>query len=125
MSHVAKRKRQQSKPRFARAYEQYQKVALDEARCVPWPRLMQFVEESLRWEVLNLWIRAVVNAAKGVPPVFDEPLLFERAPNHRKVGEARMVSGRNKQANSWEITDGKARFLPDRLMVGMLIGEAI
>ena len=56
---------------------------------------------------------------------FDEPLLFGRTPNHRKVGEAWMVNGSNKQANSWVITDRTARFLPDRLMVGILIREAI
>ena len=71
---MAKRKKQQTKQRFASAYEQYQKIALDEARCVPWPQLMQFVEESLRWEVFVLWIRAVANAAKGVPPVVEQEL---------------------------------------------------
>src|SRR5215467_10799833 len=35
---------------------------------------MQFVEESLRWEVFVLWIRAVVNAANGVPPVIEQEL---------------------------------------------------
>jgi len=76
---MAKRKKQrpkqtQTKQTFASAYEQYQKIALDEARRVPWPQLMQFVEESLRWEVFNLWIRAVVNAANGVPPVIEQEL---------------------------------------------------
>ena len=71
---MAKRKKQQTKQRFASAYEQYQKIALDEARRVPWPQLMQFVEESLRWEVFVLWIRAVANAAHGVPPVIEQEL---------------------------------------------------
>src|SRR5215831_9833653 len=71
---MAKRKQQRTKSRFASAYEQYRKIALDEARRVPWPQLMQFVEESLRWEVFNLWIRAVVNAANGVPPVIEQEL---------------------------------------------------
>jgi len=69
-----KRKQQQTKQTFASAYQQYQKIAQDEARCVPWPQLMQFVEESLRWEVFVLWIRAVVNAANGVPPVVEQEL---------------------------------------------------
>src|SRR5262249_34996387 len=77
---MAKRNKQrpkqaaQRKQTFARAYEQYQKIALDEACRIPWPQLMQFVEESLRWEVFVLWIRAVVNAANGVPPVIEQEL---------------------------------------------------
>ena len=76
---MAKRKKQrpkqvQRKQTFASAYEQYQKIALDEARRVPWPHLMQFVEDSLRWEEVSLWIRAVVNAANGVPPVVEQEL---------------------------------------------------
>ena len=79
MSRAAKRKKQrpkqaQRKQTFASAYEQYQKIALDEAGRVPWPQLMQSVEESLRWEEFNLWIRAVVNAANGVPPVVEQEL---------------------------------------------------
>ena len=69
-----KRKLQQAKQTSAGAYEKYQKISLDEARRVPWPRLMQFVEESLPWEVFNLWIRAIVNAASGVPPVVEQEL---------------------------------------------------
>ena len=68
------RKRQQTKPTVAGAYQTYQKIAQDEARCIPWPQLMQVVEESLRWEVFVLWIRAVVNAAEGVPPVIEREL---------------------------------------------------
>jgi len=79
MSVMATRKKQrpkqaQRKQTFASPYEQYQKIALDEARCVPWPQLMQFVEDSLRWEEFNLWIRAVVNAANNVPPVVEQEL---------------------------------------------------
>jgi hypothetical protein len=73
---MAKRKKQRLKQaqRKASAYEQYQKIALDEACRVPWPQLMQFVEESLRWEEFSLWIRVVVNAANGVPPVVEQEL---------------------------------------------------
>ena len=71
---MAKRKKQRTKQRFASAYERYQKIALDEARRVAWPQLMQFVDESLRWEVFNLWIRAVVNAANGIPQVIEQEL---------------------------------------------------
>ena len=49
-----KRKQQQTKQTFASAYERYQKIAHDEARRVPWPQLIQFVEGSLRWEVFVL-----------------------------------------------------------------------
>jgi hypothetical protein len=69
-----KRKQRQTKQRFASAHEQYQNIALDEARRVPWPQLTRFVEESLRWEEFSLWIRAVVNAANGVPPVVEQEL---------------------------------------------------
>src|SRR5215469_14255316 len=69
-----KRKKQQTKQTFASAYQQYQKIAQGEARRVPWPQLMEFVEDSLRWEEFNLWIRAVVNAANGVPPVVEQEL---------------------------------------------------
>src|SRR6516164_979148 len=62
-----KRKKQQTKQTFASAYQQYQKIAQGEARRVPWPQLMEFVEDSLRWEEFNLWIRAVVSAAGGTP----------------------------------------------------------
>jgi hypothetical protein len=71
---MAKRKQQHTKQTFASAYERYQKIAQDEARRVPWPQLMQFVEDSLRWEEFSLWIRAVVNAANGVPPVVEQEL---------------------------------------------------
>ena len=69
-----KRKKQQTKQTFASAYQQYQKIAQGEARRVPWPQLMEFVEDSLRWEEFNLWIRAVVSAANGVPPVVEQEL---------------------------------------------------
>src|SRR6516165_10645796 len=76
---MAKRKKQRPKQAkrkhiVSSAYEKYQNIALDEARRVPWPQLMQFVEESLRWEELSLWIRAVVNAANGVPQVVEQEL---------------------------------------------------
>src|SRR5215467_9025926 len=75
---MAKRKKQRPKQaqrtQPVSAYEQYQKIALAEAGRVPWPQLMQFVEESLRWEVFVLWIRAVGNAAHGVPPVIEQEL---------------------------------------------------
>src|SRR6516165_1856301 len=73
---MAKRKKQPPKQaqRKQTFLEQYQEIALDEARRVPWPQLMQFVEESLRWEEFSLWIRAVVNAANGVPPVVEQEL---------------------------------------------------
>jgi hypothetical protein len=35
---------------------------------------MQFIEESLRWEIFVLWIGAVANAANGIPPVIEEEL---------------------------------------------------
>ena len=72
--HQAKRKKQPTKQTVASALGQYQQIALDEGRRIPWPQLMQFVEESLRWEEFSLWIRAVVNAANGVPPVVEQEL---------------------------------------------------
>ncbi len=35
---------------------------------------MQFVDESLRWQIFVLWMRAVVNAANEIPPVVEQEL---------------------------------------------------
>jgi hypothetical protein len=71
---VAKRNQQPAKRKFSGASEKYRRLALDEARRVPWPKLMQFVDESLQWEIFVLWIRAVVNAANEIPPVVEQEL---------------------------------------------------
>src|SRR6516164_3547868 len=98
MSVMAKRKKQrpkeaQRKQTFASAYQQYQKIAQDEARRVPWPRLMQFVEDSLRWEEFNLWIRAVVNAASGVPPAALTTARIQRLnSSHRSESSTNCIS---------------------------------
>jgi hypothetical protein len=71
---MARRKQPRTEQGFASASEKFKTLALREAQLVPWPKLMQFVDKSLRWEPFLLWIRAVVNAAEEIPPVVEEEL---------------------------------------------------
>jgi hypothetical protein len=92
---MATRKQQRTEQRFASASEKFKTIALNEAQIVPWPKLMQFVDESLRWEPFLLWIRAVVNAAEEIPPVVEEEL-DRRVPGLPARFRADSSSERNK-----------------------------
>jgi hypothetical protein len=47
--------------------EQSRDRALEQARRVPWPRLVNAVDQYNDWQVFGLWLRAVVDAAGSIP----------------------------------------------------------
>lgn len=104
---MAKRKQRRRKPAFASAFEKFKQVALDEARLVPWPKVQRFVDESLRWEPFELWIRAVVNAAGEIPPVVEEEL-ERRIPGLLARFRTDLSSQRNKEPGEalWHYVGG-------------------
>jgi len=44
-----------------------ERLALDQAKRVPWKRLLEGAEDYTEWQVFSLWLRAVVDAAQGIP----------------------------------------------------------
>jgi hypothetical protein len=50
-----------------RVRHQTEQRALEQARRVTWPRLAAAAGEHTEWQVFGLWLRAVVDAAGGVP----------------------------------------------------------
>jgi hypothetical protein len=73
---MAKSKKRQ-KPlsrQFAGVYEQFRDRALEQAQLVPWPRLAAAVEQYNEWESFSLWLRAVGDAANGIPPMVGQEL---------------------------------------------------
>jgi len=59
---------------YANVREQVKARALDQARHVPWRHLAEVVDEANKWEAFNLWLRAVVDAAHGLPPLVEHEL---------------------------------------------------
>src|SRR5690348_9091966 len=104
---MAKRKQRRRKPAFASAFEKFKQVALDEARLAPWPKVQRFVDESLRWEPFELWIRAVVNAAGEIPPVVEQEL-ERRIPGLLARFRTDLSSQRNKELGEalWHYVGG-------------------
>jgi hypothetical protein len=71
---MSKPKTQRISNEFANVREQVKARALDQARHVSWRRLAEAVDEANKWETFSLWLRAVVDAAKGVPPMVEREL---------------------------------------------------
>lgn len=71
---MAKRKRQRISNEFAEVGEEAKARALDQVRRVPWRRLADTVDEANGWETFNLWLRAIVDAARCIPPVVEGEL---------------------------------------------------
>jgi hypothetical protein len=59
---------------FTSVHEQFRQQALEQARRIPWPRLLTAVDQYNDWQVFSLWLRAVVDAARSVPPVVEREL---------------------------------------------------
>jgi hypothetical protein len=59
---------------FSGVYEQFETHALEEAKHVPWPRLAAAVDQYNEWEAFTLWLRAVGDAANGIPAVIEREL---------------------------------------------------
>ena len=73
-SRMSTRRKQQISSQFAGVREQVKAKALEQARRVPWPRLADAVEEANRWQIFSLWVRGVVDAAHGIPPVVEREI---------------------------------------------------
>ena len=71
---MSKRKGQQVRSQLDSLHEQGKARALDQARKVPWRRLAAAVDQANHWEAFGLWLRAVVDAAKNLPPLVDQQL---------------------------------------------------
>jgi hypothetical protein len=57
-----------------RVLQKRERLALEQSKRVPWKQLAQVVEEYTDWQVFGLWLRAVAEAAHGIPPVAAEEL---------------------------------------------------
>ncbi len=67
--------RDQSRGRIRdRILQKRERLALEQSKQVPWKQLAQAVEEYTDWQVFGLWLRAVVDAARGIPAVAAEEL---------------------------------------------------
>jgi hypothetical protein len=75
--------------RFAGAYEQLRKVVLEQERTVSLRRLKEAIEEYNQWQVFQLWLRAVVDAARNLPPVVEQEIQ-SRIPGFLKDCQAEM-----------------------------------
>ncbi|HZT32734.1 MAG TPA: hypothetical protein VFA33_22795 [Bryobacteraceae bacterium] len=77
---------------FADLVEHVKARALDQARHVPWRRLAHAVDEANQWEAFNLWLRAVADAARCIPPVIERELEARipglLAQHHSEMGAA-------------------------------------
>jgi hypothetical protein len=71
---MSRRRKQQISSQFAAVREQVKAKALEQAKGVPWPRLADAVEEANRWQIFSLWVRGVVDAAHGIPPVVEREI---------------------------------------------------
>jgi hypothetical protein len=74
---MAKPKKKRQKPlsrQFAGVYDQFESEALEDAKLVPWPRLAAAVDQYNEWEAFTLWLRAVGDAAKGIPAMVEREL---------------------------------------------------
>jgi len=74
---MAKPKKKRQIPlsrQFAGIYEQFESQALEEAKLVPWRRLAAAVDQYNEWESFSLWLRALGNAAQGIPPLVKREL---------------------------------------------------
>jgi hypothetical protein len=74
---MAKPKKKRQKPlsrQSAGVYEEFETQALEEAKHVPWPRLAAAVDQYNEWEAFSLWLRAVGDAANGIPAVVEGEL---------------------------------------------------
>ena len=67
-------KQQRLSSQFAGVGEQFKNRALKQAAGVPWPRLAAAVNQYNDWLVFSLWLRAVGDAAKSIPPVVKQEL---------------------------------------------------
>jgi len=57
-----------------RVRHQTERHALEEAKRVPWKRLATAADEYTDWQVFSLWVRAVVEAARGIPTMVAEEM---------------------------------------------------
>ena len=71
---MSRQRKQQISSQFAGVREQVKAKALEQAKRVPWPRLADAVEEANRWQIFSLWVRGVVDAAHGIPPVVEREI---------------------------------------------------
>ena len=88
-----------------RVRHQTESRALDQAKRVPWKLLAAAADEYTDWQVFTLWLRAVVEAASGIPdPVAQElesrmPQLLGRI---RLDIEAAVKNGNGAGARIWQ-----------------------
>jgi hypothetical protein len=88
-----------------RVRHQTESRALDQAKRVPWKLLAAAADEYTDWQVFTLWLRAVVEAASGIPdPVAQE--LESRMPQllgRIRLGiEAAVKNGNGAGARIWQ-----------------------
>jgi len=57
-----------------RVLQKRERLALEQSKRIPWKQLAQAVEEYTDWQVFGLWLRALVEAARGIPAVAAEEL---------------------------------------------------
>jgi hypothetical protein len=88
-----------------RVRDQTERRALEQARRVPWKRLAAAADEYTEWQVFTLWLRAVVEEAKGVPDVVAQEV---ESRTHQLLGhirseiEAAMTNGSGAGARIWQ-----------------------
>src|SRR5215469_4327392 len=55
-----------------RVAREFERLALTEAKHIPWKCLLEAAEDYTEWQVFSLWLRAIVNAARGFPEMVIE-----------------------------------------------------
>ena len=71
---MTKPKKQRISHRLPGVHDRFKNRGLEQAKKVPWPRLVAAVDQYNDWQVFSLWLRAVVDAAKSVPPIVEQEL---------------------------------------------------
>jgi hypothetical protein len=88
---MAKRNNQGIASQYPGVLEQVKERAFQQARRVPWTTLATAVEQANEWETFALWLRAVVDAARKIPPVVEREL-ETKAPGFIKAVRSEMAS---------------------------------
>jgi hypothetical protein len=60
--------------RLAEAHRQLRRAVAEQQRSVSLRRLKQAIEQYNEWVVFQLWLRAVVDGARSIPPVVEQEL---------------------------------------------------
>lgn len=99
---MAKRKNQGIANRYPGVLEQVKTRALEQLRHIPWPKVAAAVGEANKWEAFSLWLRAVVDAARNIPPVVVREL-DAKARGFLKTFEAKLPAALNAESPGHEL----------------------